>query len=118
MFRCREGLICAAVLLGGVPARAGPGEKPSLVVLDLVSERGIDPGVVRLLNELLLTAFEQTEKYEVIGGSDLKAMLSHERQQDLLGCTDVSCMAQIGGALGEGRANVPSGQRRAGTSNT
>lgn len=39
--------------------------------------------------------------YDVISSSDIKAMLALEKQRDLLGCeSDVSCLAEIGGALG------------------
>jgi len=100
MLRCGGCWICAAVLLAGGSAQADRGKKPTLVVLDMVSERGIDDGVIRLLNELVLSEFTDSGLYKVIGGSDIKAMLSNENARQLMGCTDTSCLAEIGGALG------------------
>jgi hypothetical protein len=76
------------------------GAKTKLAVLDLKAERGLDQGLVKLLNELLLTEFVKTGKYEVIGGSDLATMLKLEQQKRLMECTDQVCLSEIGGALG------------------
>jgi len=62
----------AAVLAVGfsvaVAARAEPAAPATLVVLELVAERGLDEGTVRLLNELLLTEFARNGRYKVVGG--------------------------------------------------
>src|SRR5690606_27319445 len=39
----------------------------------------------------------------VVAGRDIQAMLGFEREKDVLGCTDASCLAEIGGALGVDR---------------
>jgi hypothetical protein len=76
-------------------------KRETLVVMNLVAERGIDEALIRLLNELLLTQFTQTGNYAVIGGSDVQAIISTEAQrQAVMGCTDVACLAELGGALG------------------
>ncbi|MBI5507957.1 MAG: hypothetical protein HY903_04280 [Deltaproteobacteria bacterium] len=78
-----------------------PKRKPKMVVLDLVSERGVEQGTVNLLNELLLTQFAQYSGYEVMGGSDVRAILTSEAQrQAISGCGDTSCLAELGGSLG------------------
>jgi hypothetical protein len=71
-----------------------------IAVLDLKAERGLDEGLVKLLNELLLTEFERTGEYEVIGGSDLQSMLALEQQKRMLECEDIRCLSELGGALG------------------
>jgi len=38
--------------------------------------------------------------HSVVSSSDINAMLSLEKQKELIGCTEVSCLAEIGGALG------------------
>lgn len=38
--------------------------------------------------------------YSVISKADIDAMLGFDRQKQALGCDDVSCLAEIGGALG------------------
>ncbi len=65
----------------------------------LVAERDIDPGIIRLLNELLLTEFNRTRRYVVIGNTDIGSLLSLEQQKDLLGCNDTRCLVEVGGAL-------------------
>lgn len=95
---------CVAVLLAMTTVRVAIAqetqERPKLVVMGIVSEGDIDSGVVRLLDELLLTEFQQANKYIVTGGSDINALLSHEVQKDIAGCSDVTCMQDLTGALG------------------
>ena len=93
-------LICTSLQISYPPPAQATQELPTLVVLNLVAEHGIDEGKVRLLNELLLTEFGRRAHYRVMGGSDIEAMLSLEMQKQLTGCTDTECLADIGGALG------------------
>jgi len=68
--------------------KANPGDRggnPTLVDLDLVSERGIDEGVIRLLNELLFSELTESGLYKVVDGSDIQAMLKTEQRKQLLG---------------------------------
>ncbi len=73
---------------------------PRIVITEMAAEHGIDPGVVRLLNELMLTQFQKSGRYTVIGSSDISAMLQAEQRNQLLACTETSCLAEMGGALG------------------
>jgi hypothetical protein len=62
---------------------------------------GADPGLGRLMTEILTTEASGTAGLTVIGSSDIASMLGFEKQKELLGCTDnVACVAEIGGALG------------------
>ncbi len=99
-------LFFAAISLAGstATARAASPEKapeklPRLVVPALVAERDVDAGIVRLLNELLLTEFNRTRRYVVIGNTDIGSLLSLEQQKDLVGCNDTRCLVEVGGAL-------------------
>ena len=74
--------------------------KKSIAILDLQTERGFDKGLANLLNEIMLTKFQSSGEYEVLGASDINAMLNHEQQKKFLGCNEGSCFAEIGGALG------------------
>jgi len=74
--------------------------KTRIAILNLKAERGLDEGLVKLLNELLLTEFVKTGKYEVIGGSDLSSIMELEEKKVLLDCDEVICLSEIGGALG------------------
>jgi len=83
------------------PASPAAPRKTRLLVLNLRSERGLDDGLIKLLNELLMTEFQKSEQLDVFGEQDLMAMVSLEvTRQQLTGCTDDSCLAEVGGALG------------------
>jgi hypothetical protein len=73
--------------------------KPKLAVLD-VSASGIEPSFVPLLTEVLTVEVDNLGRYQVMSGSDVRALIGFEKQRDLLGCTEASCLAEIGGALG------------------
>lgn len=60
---------------------------------------GVDSDTAQLYEEALLADLQRREHFSVIGASDVNAMLDVELQRDLLGCSDVSCMAEIAGAL-------------------
>jgi len=76
-------------------------ELPRLFVVDLRAESGVDPSHVRLLNEIMLGEVQRIERFEVFGEADLKSMVEMEQSKQLMGCeSDVSCLAEIGGALG------------------
>lgn len=60
---------------------------------------GVDTHAVAL-DEMLLSALHRSGQYRVLGPADLNAMLGAEQLKDALGCDDVACAAEIGGALG------------------
>jgi hypothetical protein len=62
--------------------------------------RAMLPGV---LDDYLLTAAQKVGGFEVISQDDINVLLGLERQKELLGCEEVSCFAEIGGALGVDR---------------
>lgn len=73
----------------------------SIAVLPVQVEQVSDQMLPRkTFDEVLLTAVTTNTSARVVGESDIGAMLSFERQKDLVGCEDTSCFAEIGGALG------------------
>lgn len=70
-----------------------------LAVLDF-SVSGVDPVLARNLSEVLLTECAAIGTYQVVGSSDIQALLGFEQERQLLGCGNDSCLAEIGGALG------------------
>jgi len=87
-------------LLAAVPASAGEGPQ-KIAVLDLQNDAKLEQGILVTLNEILLNEFHAAGKYEVLGSSDIASMLSLEEvRMQLGGCTDDSCIAEVGGALG------------------
>lgn len=77
-----------------------------VAVLD-VQATGVDEAMTGLLTEVLTTEVQRSGRFtEVIAGRDVKAMLSFEERRQILGCSDESCLAEIGGALGADRIMV------------
>jgi TolB-like protein len=91
-------LVAAPGLAGGAPAR-GP-KRTRVAVLDIRS-LGTELHKAELLSEILLTEMTRAKRYDVIGRSDVAALLGLEKQKAMLGCAeDAACLAEIGGSLG------------------
>ncbi len=100
------GILMLVCLLGAWPAVA---EEPAkLAVMALRVDTELPKGMDRTLNEILLGEFHRRHGQEVLGASDIAAILQVEQQKILLGCDDDSCLAELGGALGVGLVVVPS----------
>jgi TolB-like protein len=109
MRRCRRVLVVAllagAVVGPGVAAAqaaspAATSKKPRLAFLG-IRPLSVDQAKADLLSEVVLTEASRFRRLEIIGQSDVGAMLGLEKQRQLLGCKeDSACMAEIGGALG------------------
>jgi hypothetical protein len=81
------------------PAVSKPPAKKKIAVLDVKSVGTFDPKTVQGLTTFV--AFEvEKAGYKVLTGSEITAILGFDRQRQLLGCTDSSCLAEIGGSLG------------------
>src|SRR5512142_3238640 len=74
-------------------------DRPKLVVMPLQAS-GLSEPAVKMLDELLVDSVRRLGKHQVIGKTDIDTMLGLENMKDQLGCDDVACAAQIGGALG------------------
>jgi hypothetical protein len=73
-----------------------------IFVMDTVRVGAVPGQLTDLFTEALLTAAAHHGGVEGHGMADLDALLSVERQSDLLGCEEVSCITEITGALGVG----------------
>lgn len=88
--------VCALVLAQGSRAEG----RLKVMVLNLTaSERDLQP-LADSLSESVLTELQRAKNLEVIGQSDVASMLGLERQKQLLGCSENSCLAELSGALG------------------
>lgn len=72
---------------------------PKVAVMPLSGER-VPVATRRLLDELVVTALAEVGGYAVISTADVQAMLGYEKLKDAVGCDDVACFAEVGGALG------------------
>lgn len=75
-------------------------QKPRVAVLDFKPVGEVPVDVLSAYSEKLLKALSKTKSYEEIGIADFEAILGHERFQDALDCSDVSCVADIAGTAG------------------
>lgn len=89
-------LVASLVVLGQAEA---PAAKPLLMVLPVKagSELAASSSAV---DELVLEAVTAAGTHQALGPADLNALLGAEKMKDAAGCTDVSCAAELGGALG------------------
>ena len=76
-------------------------DRSGVVVMDVQVLRGLDQGLALVLSEALLSVVRDSKAFSsVIGGSDLRAMMSQQLSRQSMGCDDSGCLAEIGGALG------------------
>ncbi len=86
-------------LLAFAPAAALAAGAPKVAVLDVKAVGRFDPQTVAGLSALIASTAAGHREVKAITGSDLMALLGLERQKELLGCSDTSCLAQIAGGL-------------------
>lgn len=84
------------ILLVPAPSKA---ETDKIAVMPITFQR-VNEDVVAVLNELLLNHVDSITGQTIIGASDINSMLGLDRMKNAIGCDDVSCAAEIGGALG------------------
>ncbi len=84
------------------PTPPAPTTKRRLKVAVSELEAGLraDPKLSHLITGLITAELRRRPALAVTSQDDIKALLGFERQKALLGCTDASCLAEIGGALG------------------
>ncbi len=93
-------LAALSVLVAGWPARAAERSRMAkLAVVDLRTTGNINPKDVEALSALI-AAEAGHYSVKVVAGSDLRTLIGFDKQRQLLGCSEGSCLAEIGGALG------------------
>lgn len=92
-------VIALALLACAAPASA---EEPRrrTAVLDPKFAAGVDGAALQPLGGLVAVAVQRHSRGDVTSADDVRTMIGFERQKELLGCSDTSCLAEIGGALG------------------
>lgn len=70
-----------------------------IAVYDLKLE-GIDNSMGAVVTESLLGELRKLQGISAIGMDEVRDMLAFEHAKDKMGCDDVTCLAEIGGALG------------------
>lgn len=97
----------ACAVLASIPCLAAAAARQRVAVLDLRAVQGVQPGTAAVLTAIVT---DETSRggFEVVSQADILTMLGFEKQKQMLGCSDNSCLAELGGALGA--AYVLSGQ--------
>lgn len=75
-------------------------EQGGKVAVMPLKERSVKADIASSLTQVVAQEFKNFKGFSVISQDDIKAMLALESDKQLLGCDDVSCIAEIGGALG------------------
>jgi TolB-like protein len=76
------------------------GRRRAVLVLPLKATGGVAEHVPEILTSIMLANLERVRGLRTISSNDIQATLEAERASDLLGCTNATCLAEIGGALG------------------
>jgi TolB-like protein len=87
-------LLCA-------PLTAGAKTPPQLAVMDFEA-RNVESVVAEGATEAVVGAIRDLRIFKVISRSEIRQMLSFDRERALLGarCSETSCLAEVGAALG------------------
>lgn len=72
----------------------------SVAVLPLEAATGMDTKTAQLLTDVITAEVAKRTDIKVIGASEVRNLISFEQQRSMLGCTENSCLAEIGAALG------------------
>lgn len=90
-----------ATFLSQAPAAAAAAEKPNpkIAVPDFQTTAGNEP-LAAMLAGSVATEIDRTGLFTVTTSDQVRALLSLERQRQLLGCSDDSCSSNIAGQLG------------------
>ncbi len=79
-------------------ALAEEAKEQRLLVFDL-EPKGIDETLARNTTDALLAAIKSRPGFRVLGRNEINLILEHEGQKALLGCSDDSCLAELGETL-------------------
>jgi hypothetical protein len=71
-----------------------------ILVLPLKRQGDVPEATAALIGNFLLSQLSGVDGLTTIGVADLDAVLSVDRKRQALGCNDVACLAELGGALG------------------
>jgi hypothetical protein len=91
-------LVTTATAAAAVEAPVAAPQQRIAVMRTVVD--GVDPGVGAQIGARLADAVAARTRAEVVSSEDIEALLAHERDKQLLGCAQESCLAEVADALG------------------
>ncbi len=92
-------LITIAVFVAAAPRAHAADHRPKLMLMDLPSDPAFPPNSIKILNSFLAKDFRD-QGFQVITATDIETVLGVEKQRQLMGCGESSCLAELGGAMG------------------
>lgn len=90
----------ALTLALSLAAASSGTHKTKIAVLDIQDVSGSEAAHVKLLTQVVVGELPKLGAFEVISSAEIRELLGFERQKQLLGCAEGSCLAELGGALG------------------
>jgi TolB-like protein len=100
MFRCEGFMLSLWVSIASLSVTAASPSVGAKVAVPGVRAQGLPEGTASVLTEVMVSEASRTGGFQIFSQSDLESMLGFERQKTLLGCTEESCLSEIGAALG------------------
>lgn len=95
----RSWLFSTLMIILALPSVAPAQERPRIAVVDF-QNRGADILLVQECNARINAELHKLRAFDVTSQDDIRQMIAHEEQQQLMGCDTTSCLTDIGGALG------------------
>ncbi len=71
-----------------------------MAVLELTVSGDLEPAVAKGLTEAVTSELDARGYFDALSSVELATMLGVERQRELLGCSDQSCITELAGAMG------------------
>ncbi|HEY6099741.1 MAG TPA: PEGA domain-containing protein, partial [Anaeromyxobacter sp.] len=92
-------LLAAALVSALLPAASFAQPKPRIAILDFTAN-GASKELASAAGGVAANELDRLGAFHVVTSEAIRSMLAFEKQRQMLGCADASCMAELGGALG------------------
>ncbi|MBI5525493.1 MAG: hypothetical protein HY897_04100 [Deltaproteobacteria bacterium] len=92
--------IALILILAAAPQAGAKGPKALSVAVLQLEAQGVEAKVTNIVTDTMLSQLNRLPNTRVIGQREIETMLKYEKLKMQVGCTDLSCMVEIGGALG------------------
>lgn len=94
------GILRLAILTCGVAGSSAPAEAETLkVALPPFGSDTVDARKADVLSRLFVAALSSDGTVSVMTPEDINALIGVDRLKDVLGCNEMACLAELGGAL-------------------
>ncbi len=91
--------IFCMLLFSGLATQAMAEEKPKILILKLSSQT-VEKETLKSLDAVLEVEVSKYNNFDSLSTNDVKQLLELEKEKQLAGCFDDSCLGELAGALG------------------